>query len=84
MIVFRRLGIVQTASLAGSAAVATICGLLERSWTWGFTSAVVAYATFRVGATVLTNIKFRSFRTWLKIDTDWSEDSNTPDRRSIS
>jgi hypothetical protein len=68
MAVIRRLGIVQAISLLAAVTAAIAGGISERSWTWAFAGAVIAYVTCRVGAAIWMDIRFRSARTWLHID----------------
>ena len=68
MAIIRRLGIIQATSLLAAVMAAIAGGISERSWTWAFAGAVVVYSTFRVGAAVWMNFRFRAARTWLDID----------------
>jgi hypothetical protein len=68
MVVIRRLGIVQATSLLAAVTAAIAGGITERSWTWAFAGALIVYVTFRVGAAIWMDFRFRSARTWLDID----------------
>jgi hypothetical protein len=68
MAIIRRLGIIQATSLLAAVTAAIAGGISERSWTWAVAGAVVVYSTFRVGAAVWMNFRFRAARTWLDID----------------